>query len=88
VDTHVPCGHFSGGRGSWWRFHLPGYAAKEETMNIREAATKFKTDEDCLTYLEQMRWPHGRRARKDKKPTIPAIRETSLFRQKCMRLSP
>jgi transposase-like protein len=29
-------------------------------MNIREAAAKFKTDEDCLTYLEQMRWPDGR----------------------------
>jgi|SRR5580658_362673 hypothetical protein len=24
-DTHVPCSHFSGGRGTWWRFHLhPG----------------------------------------------------------------
>jgi len=59
MDTHVPCGHFSGGRGSRWRFHLLGYAAKEETMNVREAAAKFKTDEDCLTYLEQMRWPQG-----------------------------
>ena len=29
-------------------------------MNIREAAAKFKTDEDCLTYLEEMRWPHGK----------------------------
>jgi transposase-like protein len=28
-------------------------------MNIREAAAKFKTDEDCLQYLEQMRWPDG-----------------------------
>jgi len=28
-------------------------------MNVREAAAKFKTDEDCLTYLEQMRWPQG-----------------------------
>lgn len=28
-------------------------------MNIREAAAKFKTDEDCLTYIEQMRWPDG-----------------------------
>jgi len=25
-------------------------------MNVREAAAKFKTDGDCLTYLEQMRW--------------------------------
>jgi hypothetical protein len=41
VDTHVPCGHFSGGRGSWWRFHLLGYAAKEETLNIRDAHEKF-----------------------------------------------
>ena len=28
-------------------------------MNIREAAIKFKTDADCLTYIEQMRWPDG-----------------------------
>jgi hypothetical protein len=28
-------------------------------MNIREATAKFKTDEDCLTYIEQMRWPDG-----------------------------
>jgi transposase-like protein len=28
-------------------------------MNIREAAAKFKTDEDCLQYIEQMRWPDG-----------------------------
>jgi hypothetical protein len=35
VDIHIPCGHFSGGRGSWWRFHLLGYAAKEENMNVR-----------------------------------------------------
>lgn len=28
-------------------------------MNIREAAAKFKTDEDCLTYIEQMRWSDG-----------------------------
>ena len=31
-------GHFSGGRGSWMRFHRLGYKAKEKTMNIREAA--------------------------------------------------
>jgi hypothetical protein len=61
VDSLLPCGHFSGGRGSWWRFHLLGNAAKEETMNIREAAAKFKTDEDCLTYQEQMRWSHEKR---------------------------
>lgn len=28
-------------------------------MNIRELTQKFKTDEDCLTYLEQMHWPDG-----------------------------
>ena len=28
-------------------------------MNIREAAAKFKTDEECLDYIEQMRWPDG-----------------------------
>ena len=28
-------------------------------MNIREATAKFKTDDDCLTYIEQMRWPDG-----------------------------
>jgi transposase-like protein len=29
-------------------------------MNIREATAKFKTDEDCLQYLEQMHWPDGK----------------------------
>ena len=29
------------------RLRRPGYGAKEKTMNIREAAAKFKTDEDC-----------------------------------------
>jgi hypothetical protein len=48
--TRVPCGHFSGGRGTWWHFHLLVYAAKEDTMNIREAA-KFKTDEEGLFIL-------------------------------------
>ncbi len=28
-------------------------------MNIREAAIKFATDEQCLTYIQQMRWPDG-----------------------------
>src|SRR5580692_4638900 len=37
-DTHVPCSHFSGGRGSWWRFHLLVHAAKEDTLNIRKAS--------------------------------------------------
>jgi len=48
ADTHVPCDHFSGGRGTWMRFHRLGDGAKEETMNIREAAAKFKTDEEEL----------------------------------------
>ena len=36
-DNPIPCGHFSGGRGSWMRLHRLGYGAKEKTMNIREA---------------------------------------------------
>lgn len=28
-------------------------------MNIREITKKFSTDAECLTYLEQMRWPDG-----------------------------
>jgi transposase-like protein len=28
-------------------------------MNIREAHEKFATDEQCLTYIQQMRWPDG-----------------------------
>jgi transposase-like protein len=28
-------------------------------MNIREAHEKFGTDEQCLTYIQQMRWPDG-----------------------------
>jgi transposase-like protein len=28
-------------------------------MNIREIAIKFKTDDECLAYIEQMRWPDG-----------------------------
>lgn len=51
----VPCGHFSGGRSSWWRFHLLVYAAKEDTMNLCEAAAKFKTDEEGAIYLPWLR---------------------------------
>jgi hypothetical protein len=58
VDTHVPCGHFSGGRGSWWNFHLLRYAAKEQTMNIRDAHEKLATDEQCVEYIGKMGgWP-------------------------------
>lgn len=28
-------------------------------MNIREAHEKFSSDEQCLTYIQQMRWPDG-----------------------------
>ena len=28
-------------------------------MNIREAYEKFGTDEQCLQYIEKMRWPDG-----------------------------
>ena len=28
-------------------------------MNIREAHEKFATDEQCLQYIQQMRWPDG-----------------------------
>src|SRR5690349_11003093 len=28
-------------------------------MNIREAHEKFGTDEQCLEYIQQMRWPDG-----------------------------
>ena len=28
-------------------------------MNIREAYKKFGTDEQCLQYIEKMRWPDG-----------------------------
>ena len=28
-------------------------------MNIREALEKFATDEQCLQYIEKMRWPDG-----------------------------
>jgi transposase-like protein len=28
-------------------------------MNIREAHAKFSDDEQCLTYIEKMRWPNG-----------------------------
>jgi transposase-like protein len=28
-------------------------------MNIREAHKRFGTDEECLAYIEQMRWPDG-----------------------------
>jgi transposase-like protein len=28
-------------------------------MNIREAHEKFSSDEDCLQYIQQMRWPDG-----------------------------
>ena len=28
-------------------------------MNIREASIKFATDEQCLAYIQQMRWPDG-----------------------------
>ena len=28
-------------------------------MNIREAHEKFATDEQCLQYIETMRWPDG-----------------------------
>lgn len=28
-------------------------------MNIREASIKFGTDEQCLAYIQQMRWPDG-----------------------------
>jgi hypothetical protein len=52
VDTHVPCGHFSGGRGSWWNFHLLRYAAKEEPMNIRDAHEKPATDEQFKVHRQ------------------------------------
>jgi len=38
VNTHVPCGYFSGGRGSWVRFHRLGYGAKEKTIASRDPA--------------------------------------------------
>ena len=28
-------------------------------MNIREITAKFAQDEDCLKYLQEMRWPDG-----------------------------
>src|ERR1700732_1518291 len=28
-------------------------------MDIREVSEKFATDEQCLAYLQQMRWPDG-----------------------------
>jgi hypothetical protein len=28
-------------------------------MNIREVNIKFATDEQCLQYIEKMRWPDG-----------------------------
>ena len=28
-------------------------------MDIREAHEKFVTDEQCLQYIEKMRWPDG-----------------------------
>ncbi len=28
-------------------------------MNIREAYENFATDEQCLAYIEKMRWPDG-----------------------------
>src|ERR1039458_9649367 len=28
-------------------------------MNIRDIAIKFSTEEQCLEYVEQMRWPDG-----------------------------
>jgi hypothetical protein len=28
-------------------------------MNIREAHAKFRDDEQCLQYIQQMRWPYG-----------------------------
>ena len=28
-------------------------------MNIREVSEKFATDEQCLAYIERMRWPDG-----------------------------
>ncbi len=31
----------------------------ELDMNIREANIKFETDEQCLQYIQQMRWPNG-----------------------------
>src|SRR5437870_4146095 len=31
----------------------------EKAMNIREAHAKFATDEQCLQYIQEMRWPDG-----------------------------
>ena len=31
----------------------------DNSMNIREAHEKFATDEQCLQYIEKMRWPDG-----------------------------
>jgi Transposase zinc-ribbon domain len=28
-------------------------------MNIKEISIKFSTDEQCLEYIEKMRWPDG-----------------------------
>jgi len=34
-------------------------ALEQVAMNIREVNTKFATDEQCLEYIQQMRWPDG-----------------------------
>src|ERR1700723_3483230 len=35
------------------------YACRGITMNLIDVTEQFKTDDDCLAYLESMRWPNG-----------------------------
>src|SRR5690242_9377102 len=35
------------------------WCIRELAMNIREVTEKFSTDEQCLAYIEKMRWPDG-----------------------------
>jgi transposase-like protein len=41
------------------RWFLPIILVGEKNMNIRQAHEKFGTDEQCLRYIEKMRWPDG-----------------------------
>ena len=34
-------------------------SVEAKSMNIREINIKFSTEEQCLAYIEQMKWPDG-----------------------------
>ena len=67
-DTHVPCGYFSCGRGTWWRFHLHpgtrvpcGHFSGGRSSWWRFHLLVYAAKEDTMNIREASRTPLGDR---------------------------